>query len=126
MKMLSYLLSLFCFTVLLPGPAKAQSDTVKNGQIRHVEIVTFQPGTSDSSKHMVDKSYRQAADAFPVVKAFEWGWDQNDKTQNKRIYVTTFNSKGELTTYNASPQHQAVTKTKSIKNITTIDYPVNK
>ena len=34
-------------------------------------IVTFKPGTSADSKHVVDKSYRQAADAFPMVKAFE-------------------------------------------------------
>ena len=105
--------------------ANAQSDSSKS-QIRHVEIVTFKPGTSDSSKHMVDKSYRQAADAFPMVKAFEWGWDDNDRSQMKHIYVTTFNSKGDLTTYNNSPQHQAATKKASIQNVTSIDYPVNK
>ena len=84
----------------------------KSQQYKHVEIVTFKPGTSDTSKHMVDKSYRQAADAFPMVKAFEWGWDDNDKSQNTRIYTTTFNSKGDLTTYTASPAHQTITKTK--------------
>jgi hypothetical protein len=113
---------------ITPVLTKAQADTSKSQQYKHVEIVTFNPGASDSSKHMVDKSYRQAADAFPMVKAFEWGWDDNDKSQNTRIYTTTFNSKGDLTTYDSSPAHQAITKTKpaSVTNITTIDYPVNK
>ncbi|HEX3080398.1 MAG TPA: Dabb family protein [Puia sp.] len=118
------LMLLFTTPVLI----KAQTDTSKSQQYRHVEIVTFKPGTSDSSKHLVDKSFRQAADAFPMVKAFEWGWDENDKSQNKRIYTTTFNSKGDLTTYTTSPAHQTITKTKpsSVVNITTVDYPVNK
>jgi Stress responsive A/B Barrel Domain. len=106
--------------------ANAQKDT--SSQIRHVVIVTFKPGTTDSSKHIVDKTFRQASDAFPMIKAFEWGWDDNDKTQPKHIYVTTFNNKGDLTTYNASPQIQAAKKTSSpyVANITTVDYPVNK
>jgi Stress responsive A/B Barrel Domain len=118
---------LFLF-VVIPVITKAQTDTTNPQQYKHVEIVTFKPGTSDSSKHMVDKSYRQAADAFPMVKAFEWGWDDNDKSQNTRIYTTTFNSKGDLTTYASSPAHQTITKAKptSIVNITTVDYPVNK
>ena len=113
-----------CLLIYIFSPAISRSQTGQGNsqQIRHVEIVTFQPGTSDSSKHLVDKAYRQAADAFPMVKAFEWGWDDNDKTQTKHVYVTTFNSKGDLTTYNASPQHQAATKKKSIKQVTTIDY----
>ncbi|HET7000426.1 MAG TPA: Dabb family protein [Puia sp.] len=118
----------FILFFVSPALTKAQTDTGKSPQYKHVEIVTFKPGTSDSSKHMVDKTYRQAADAFPMVKAFEWGWDENDKSQNKRIYTTTFNSKGDLTTYMTSPAHQTITKTKpaSVVSITTVDYPVNK
>jgi hypothetical protein len=109
------------------APAPAKTDTGKN-LIRHVEIVTFKPGTSDSAKHWVDKSYREAALAFPTLAAFEYGWDANDNNQNKSVYVTTFNSKGDLTTYNASPQHQeAVKKAKPVAvTVTTVDYPVNK
>ena len=119
--------SLFLF-VVIPAITKAQADTSKSQQYKHVEIVTFKPGTSADSKHVVDKSYRQAADAFPMVKAFEWGWDDNDKSQNTRIYTTTFNSKGDLITYNSTPAHQAITKSKpaNVVTITTIDYPVNK
>ncbi len=122
-------LVVICYIVSLAlcPAAKAQSDSSKQ-QIKHVEIVTFKPGTSDSSKHMVDKSFRQAAYAFPLVKAFEWGWDDNDQSQMKHIYVTTFDNKGDLTTYNATPQHQAATKKNAayIANVTTVDYPVNK
>ncbi|HEX3767354.1 MAG TPA: hypothetical protein VHT72_03220, partial [Puia sp.] len=75
----------FLLLFVTPALTKAQSDTSKSQQYKHVEIVTFQPGSSADSKHMVDKSYRQAADAFPMVKAFEWGWDDNDKTQSTRI-----------------------------------------
>jgi len=128
MKQLKQITAGFLLLFVLPVFIKAQSDTSKSQQYRHVEIVTFQPGASDSSKHMVDKSFRQAADAFPMVKAFEWGWDENDKAQNTRIYTTTFNSKGDLTTYTNSPAHQTITKTKpsSVVSITTVDYPVNK
>ncbi|HSZ32040.1 MAG TPA: Dabb family protein, partial [Puia sp.] len=94
-------------------------------QVRQVEIVTFKPGTSDSSKHMVDKSFREAADAFSTVKAFEWGWDASNKVQPKHVYVTTFNSKGDLTTYTSSPQHQAVLKSAPIASVTTVNYSVN-
>jgi hypothetical protein len=120
------LVFLSCISLSLVSISKAQSDSSKQ-QIRHVVIVTFKPGTSDSSKHIVDKAYRQAALAFPMVSAFEWGWDANDNTQNKHVYVTTFNSKGDLTTYNASPQVQEVKKKSASKvvNTTTIDYPVN-
>lgn len=111
-----------------PALIKAQTDTGKSQQYKHVEIVTFKPGTSDSSKHFVDKSYRQAADAFPMVKAFEWGWNDNDQSQNTRIYTTTFNSKGDLTTYTSSPAYQQVKKSKppAVVTVTTVDYPVNK
>jgi hypothetical protein len=127
MKQIRKIIGFLLFFVS-PALTKAQTDTSRSQQYKHVEIVTFKQGTSDSSKHMVDKSYRQAADAFPMVKAFEWGWDENDKSQNKRIYTTTFNSKGDLTTYTTSPAHQTITKTKpaSVVNITTVDYPVNK
>jgi hypothetical protein len=114
--------------IVLPVITKAQTDTSAAHQYKHVEIVTFRPGTSDSSKHLIDKSYRTAAYAFPMMTAFEWGWDDNDKSQNTRIYTTTFNSKGDLTTYSSSPAHQSITKTKpsSVVSITTVDYPVNK
>jgi hypothetical protein len=128
MNQIRRIISGFFLFVVIPVITKAQADTTNSQQYKHVEIVTFKPGTSDSSKHMVDKSYRQAADAFPMVKAFEWGWDDSDKSQNTRIYTTTFNSKGDLTTYASSPAHQTITKTKpaSIVNVTTVDYPVNK
>jgi hypothetical protein len=119
---------ILCWIVLLVNTAKAQARKDTSSQMRHVVIVTFKPGTTDSSKHFVDKTFRQASDAFPMIKAFEWGWDDNDKTQEKHIYVTTFNSKGDLTTYNASPQIQSAKKKTSpyVANVTTVDYPVNK
>jgi hypothetical protein len=128
MKLIRQIIAGLVFFFVTPAFIKAQADSSKFQQYKHVEIVTFKPGTSDSSKHIVDKSFRQAADAFPMVKAFEWGWDDNDKSQNTRIYTTTFNSKGDLTTYTNSPAHQTITKTKpvSVVNITTVDYPVNK
>jgi hypothetical protein len=128
MKQIRQILPGLCLCFMLPALTQGQSDTSKSQQYKHVEIVTFQPGSSDSSKHMVDKSYRQAADAFPMVKAFEWGWNDNDQSQNTRIYTTTFNSKGDLTTYTSSPAYQNVKKTKppAVVSVTTVDYPVNK
>jgi hypothetical protein len=122
--------SLLCFILCLGISAhavaqtKMKTDTAKQ-QIRHVEIVTFKPGTSDADKHVVDKSFRQFAGAFPLIQSFEWGWDENDKAQASHVYITTFNNKGDLTTYNASPQHQAITKTTPVDHVTTVNYMVN-
>ena len=128
MNYIKQLLTGIILLIILPAITHGQADTGRSQQYKHVEIVTFKPGSSDSSKHMVDKAYRQAADAFPLVKAFEWGWNDNDQSQNTRIYTTTFNSKGDLTTYTSSPAYQKITKSKppAVVTITTVDYPVNK
>lgn len=126
MKWHPSILTIYGLFLLLPCLTIAQTGKNTSGQIKHVEIVTFQPGTNDSIKHAVDKLYRKASEAFPNVSAYDWGWDLNDNKQNRSIYVTTVNSTGDITKYNASAQHQLATKSKAIKNITTIDYPVNK
>ena len=128
MKHIKQILTEIILVMMLPVLAIGQSGAGNSQQYKHVEIVTFKPGTSDSSKHIMDKTYRQAAYAFPLVKAFEWGWDDNDKSQNTRIYTTTFNSKGDLTTYTSSPACQNISKSKpsTVVSITKVDYPVNK
>jgi hypothetical protein len=128
MNHIKQILTELILIIILPVLATGQSDASKSQQYKHVEIVTFKPGTSDSSKHIMDKTYRQAAYAFPLVKAFEWGWDDNDKSQNTRIYTTTFNSKGDLTTYTSSPACQKISKSKpsTVVSVTKVDYPVNK
>ena len=126
MKWFNLIYKFFCFSIVLPCISNAQTGTNTTGAVKHVEIVTFQPGSSDSSKHEVNELYRAASMAMPHVTAYDWGWDLNDSKQNKCIYVTTVNSKGDISTYNATPQHQAIIKSKAVKSITTIDYPVNK
>ncbi len=126
MKWYNLIYKFLCISIVLPCISHAQTGTNSTGPIKHVEIVTFQPGSSDSSKHEVNELYRAASMAMPHVTAYDWGWDLNDTKQNKCIYVTTVNSKGDITTYNATPQHQAIIKSKAVKTITTIDYPVNK
>ena len=114
-----------CF---MPGLTLAQKDTTKTQKIQQVEIVTFKPGTSEANQHFVDDSFRNAPKQLPVVHAFlsVVGNDNENSSQVKHVYITTFNSKGDLTTYNASPQHQAVKKATSpyVNNIVTVDYPV--
>jgi hypothetical protein len=120
-----------CMTMMwIPVVATAQKDTTKKQQIQQVEIVTFKPGTSEANQHMVDNSFRKAVNQLPVVHTFlsVVGNDSENGNQVKHVYITTFNSKGDLITYNASPVHQAVKKSNAayIDNIVTIDYPVNK
>jgi hypothetical protein len=98
MKSSNLIYKFLCFSIVLPCISSAQTGTDSASPIKHVEIVV----------------------------AYDWGWDLNDTKQNKCIYVTTVNSKGDLSTYNATPQHQAILKSKAVKSITTIDYPVNK
>ena len=126
MKWYNLIYKFICLSIVLPCISSAQTGTDSTHPIKHVEIVTFQPGSSDSSKHEVNELYRAASMAMPNMVAYDWGWDLNDTKQNKCIYVTTVNNQGDLKTYNATPQHQAIIKSKAVKSITTIDYPVNK
>ncbi len=113
---------------LMPGLAKAQKDTTKKQTVQQVEIVTFKPGTSEANQHMVDNSFRKAANQLPIVHTFLSlvGNDNENSNQPKHVYITTFNSKGDLYTYNASPAHQAAKKSNAafIDNVVTVDYPV--
>jgi len=123
-----FLSCLLC--ALISGQATAQKDTTKKQQIQQVEIVTFKPGTSEANQHMVDNSFRNAANQMPIVHTFlsVVGNDNENNNQVKHVYITTFNSKGELTTYNASPAHQAAKKSNAayIDNVVTVNYPVGK
>ncbi|HEY4965997.1 MAG TPA: Dabb family protein [Puia sp.] len=132
-----YLIHLLRFSLIgflvcsfIPVMSQAQKDTTKSQKVQQVEIVTFKPGTSEANQHMVDASFRSAINQLPVVHTFlsVVGNDSENSGQVKHVYITTFNSKGDLTTYNASPQHQAVKKKNSayIDNVITVDYPVGK
>ena len=114
----------------LPQLSQAQKDSTKSQKVQQVEIVTFKPGTSEANQHFVDDSFRNAVNQLPVVHTFlsVVGNDNENSDQVKHVYITTFNSKGDLVTYNASPQHQAVKKATSpyVSNIVAVDYPVGK
>jgi hypothetical protein len=118
------------FSCMIPIQSAAQKDTARKQQIQQVEIVTFKPGTSEANQHFVDNSFRQAANQLPIVHTFisVIGNDKENSNQPKHVYITTFNSKGELNTYNASPAHQAAKKSNAayIDNVVTVDYPVDK
>jgi hypothetical protein len=114
----------------LPLISQAQKDTTSSKKIQQVEIVTFKPGTSEANQHFVDNSFRNSLQQLPIVGTFMnvVGNDAENNGQVKHVYITTFNSKGDLTTYNASPQHQAAKKNNSayIDNVVTVSYPVDK
>ena len=114
----------------LPLISRAQKDTTSSKKIQQVEIVTFKPGTSEANQHFVDNSFRNSLQQLPIVGTFMnvVGNDAENNGQVKHVYITTFNSKGDLTTYNASPQHQAAKKNNSayIDNVVTVSYPVDK
>src|SRR5450432_728161 len=95
----------FLFCSLMPILSQAQKDSTKS-KVQQVEIVTFKPGTSEANQHLVDNSFRKAINQLPVVHTFlsVVGNDNENSGQVKHVYITTFNSKGDLTTYNASPQ----------------------
>jgi hypothetical protein len=130
MKIIPFVIFFCLMTMWFPGMATPQKDTTKKQQVQQVEIVTFKPGTSEASQHMVDNSFRKAANQLPIVHTFlsVVGNDSDNGNQVKHVYITTFNSKGDLTTYNASPAHQSAKKSNAayIDNVVTIDYPVNK
>ena len=111
---------------VLPVMSRAQKDTTS--QIRQVEIVNFKPGSTPDDERMMDSSMWKVAKHLPIVKAFEWGTGTSSKNKNKvtHVYVTTFNSQGDLVTYNATPEHQALVNGKGtpVESVTTVVYPV--
>jgi hypothetical protein len=124
---------LFIFILVcncLAGFSQAHKDSTKSHKVQQVEIVTFKPGTSEANQHFVDNSFRNSLQQLPILGTFisVIGNDAENNNQVKHVYITTFNSKGDLTTYNASPQHQAAKKTNSayIDNVVTVSYPVDK
>ena len=116
--------------LLISGMASAQKDSTKKQPVQQVEIVTFKPGTSEANQHLVDNSFRKAANQLPIVHTFTSmvANDSQNGPQVKHVYITTFNSKGDLYTYNASPEHQAVFKTHAvyIDSISTVNFPITK
>lgn len=128
MKSLRFTFLCAVFYVAGTASLKAQNNSANTQTLKQVEIVTFAPGASTANQDFVDKSFHSIAKKMPLVKEFEYGTDASDKNHVKHVYVTTFNSKGDLVTYNATPEHQAVVKpgTNGVQQITTVVYPVNK
>ena len=116
----------FAILITLPCFSKAQKDT--SSPIRQVEIVNFKPGSTPGDERMMDSSMWKVAKHMPLVKAFEWGTGSGNSNKNKvtHVYVTTFNSQGDMVTYNATPAHQALVSTKGtpVESVTTVSYPV--
>src|SRR5207344_1618361 len=82
----------FMLSALMGLQVNAQKDTTKKQQIQQVEIVTFKPGTSEENQHMVDNSFRKAANQLPLVHTFlsVVGNDSDNSSQVKHVYITTF------------------------------------
>jgi hypothetical protein len=116
------------FYFALTAQVKAQNNSANAQTLKQVEIVTFTPGASTANQDFVDKSFHSIAKKLPIVKEFEYGTDASDKNHVKHVYVTSFNNKGDLVTYNATPEHQAIIKPGSngVQQTTTVVYPVNK
>lgn len=130
MKIFPVIMVCLPMVMSMSAMASTENDTTKKQQVQQVEIVTFKPGTSEANQHLVDKSFRTAIDQLPLVHTFVSvvGHDSENGNQVKHIYITTFNSKGDLSTYNASPAHQTAKKSNAtyIDNVVTVDYPVDK
>jgi Stress responsive A/B Barrel Domain len=130
MRLLRIVLLGFVNFGLIPMHSEAQKDTAKAQKIQQVEIVTFKTGVSEQNQHLVDASFRHALNQLPLMHTFlsVVGDDNENSGHVKHVYITTFNNKGDLNTYNASPQHQAAKKTNSayIDTVITVNYPVGK
>lgn len=129
-RLLRRTLMSFLLCGLMTTNSQAQKDTTKSKKIQQVEIVTFKTGVSEQNQHLVDDSFRDALNQLPLVHTFlsVVAEDAENSGQVKHVYITTFNNKGDLTTYNASPQHQAAKKVNSayIDTVITVHYPIGK
>ena len=120
------LFSIFCLSATCMTMAQDKISNQKT--LRHIVIVTFKPGTSNTQIQAVDNSFRNLA-KLKMVKGYEWGIgsDDHDVQHVKHVYVTTFASKEDEASYGKSPEHQAHIKLGAdyIDNVNATDYFVS-
>lgn len=115
--------------MFLTNGAMAQMKSGGQNLLRHIVVVTFKPGTSNSQIQAVDNSFKNLS-KLNMVKNFEWGvgLDDRDTLRIKHVYSTTFASKIDEDSYGASPQHQKHIKlgAEYIEDVRATDYWVSK
>ena len=73
---------------------------------KHTVIITFKEDAPADSIQALDQLYTDLSQN-PVVKDFEWGINTSprDTTEVKHIYVTTFATQQDLSSYKKNPQY---------------------
>ena len=130
MKSVHKNIMLFSFLYLFAtNSTMAQNKTDEQRLLRHIVVVTFKPGTSNAQMQAVDNSFKNLS-KLKMVNGYEWGIGSDDRdTQHvKHVYVTTFKSKEDETSYGKSPEHQAHIKLGAdyIEGVNATDYFISK
>jgi Stress responsive A/B Barrel Domain len=115
--------------LLLHNYASAQTGNGSSKLLRHIVIITFNPGASADSIKMLDNIYTDLSKSS-FVKDFELGVNVSARDTGvvKHIYATTFASKEDMKSYTKNPEYSSLFKVSLpvSKDVTVVDYWVNK
>lgn len=94
----------------LPGCAHSRGMATPAGQIRHVVLFGFHPGTPPETLADIEAGLRRLPAEIGLIRAFEWGTDitENARAQGyTHCMLTVFDTPEDIEAYRVHPAHQA-------------------
>jgi hypothetical protein len=83
------------------------------GQVRHVVVFKYKPGTTDAQMRQVTTALAALKDRIPGIVSFEHGVNHSPESHSKgftHVYLITFTDAKARDTYLPHPEHQAFGK----------------
>ncbi len=126
--LISHFMAIAAF-VLFSNNTGAQIKKYPENLLKHIVIITFNPGTAPDSIKALDDVYK-ALSKSPFVKDFEMGVNisARDTSELKHVYVTTFASKEDMKSYQKNPEYSSLFKISLhiADDVSVVDYWVEK
>lgn len=91
------------------GCAHTRGNDTPVGQIRHVVLFGFQPGTPPETLAEIEAGLRRLPAEIALIRAFEWGTDitENARAQGyTHCMLTVFDTPEDVASYRVHPAHQ--------------------
>jgi hypothetical protein len=93
-----------------PGCAHRGGPEAPLGQIRHVVLFGFKPGTPPETLAAIEAGLRRLPQEIDLIRAFEWGTDitENARAQgHTHCMLTVFDTPEDVEASRVHPAHQA-------------------
>ncbi len=124
-KILIALAMLLATHILFENNANAQTKAQSENLLRHIVIITFKPGTAADSIQALDNVYKDLSKS-PFAKDFEIGVNisSRDTSEIKHVYVTSFDSKEDMKSYQKIPEYSSLFKISLLiaSDVSVVDY----